>query len=52
MTKDPLAKIAAVQRSIEAARKLQRLRRTYGLDRINLLVDDVEGDWLEQWQNQ
>jgi tetratricopeptide (TPR) repeat protein len=42
-------KLNAALESLNAARELQKLRRSHGVDRIHLLVDGVEGDWLEQW---
>ncbi|WP_404790136.1 hypothetical protein [Altericista sp. CCNU0014] len=25
------------------------MRHSHGINRVDLIVDDVEGDWLEQW---
>jgi tetratricopeptide (TPR) repeat protein len=44
---DPALK--APLESLKAARKLRQMRREHGIDYIHLVVDDVEGDWLEQW---
>jgi hypothetical protein len=35
--------------SLRAARTLQKMRRSHGVNRVDLIVDDIEGDWLEQW---
>ena len=35
--------------SLKAARELRQMRREHGIDYIHLVVDDVEGDWLEKW---
>jgi tetratricopeptide (TPR) repeat protein len=43
------AKLNAALEALEAARELRGLRRSHGINRIDLLVDDVDGDWLEQW---
>ncbi|MGB8701154.1 MAG: tetratricopeptide repeat protein [Thermosynechococcaceae cyanobacterium] len=43
------AKLSAALEALEAARELQKLRRSHGVDRIHLLVEDVDGDWLEEW---
>jgi hypothetical protein len=43
------AKLNAALEALEAARELRRLRRSHGVNRIELLVDDVDGEWLEQW---
>jgi tetratricopeptide (TPR) repeat protein len=44
---DPVLK--APLASLQAARELRQMRREHGIDYIHLVVDDVEGDWLEQW---
>jgi tetratricopeptide (TPR) repeat protein len=44
---DPALK--APLESLKAARELRQMRREHGIDYIHLVVDDVEGDWLEQW---
>jgi tetratricopeptide (TPR) repeat protein len=44
-------KLNAALEALESARELQKLRRSHGVDRIHLLVEDVEGDWLEEWGN-
>jgi CO dehydrogenase nickel-insertion accessory protein CooC1 len=35
--------------SLRAARALQKMRRSHGVNRVDLIVNDVEGNWLEQW---
>jgi hypothetical protein len=34
--------------SLKAARTLQKMRRSHGVNRVDLIVEGVEGDWLEQ----
>lgn len=34
---------------LEEVRQLQRDWMTYGLDCVDLYVEDVDGDWLEKW---
>ncbi|NBD18177.1 MAG: hypothetical protein GVY04_19170 [Cyanobacteria bacterium] len=34
---------------LKAARKYRRDKRTYGAERVEHYVSDVEGDWLENW---
>ncbi|MDM3843601.1 MAG: hypothetical protein PT120_17120 [Aphanizomenon gracile PMC649.10] len=34
---------------LEASQQLQLDKQTYGSDYIHLYVDDIEGDWLENW---
>jgi hypothetical protein len=35
--------------ALQASQQLQRDKQLYGSDHIHLYVDDVEGDWLEEW---
>lgn len=41
-----------VLQSVENAQKLQEDRIKYGLDHVKLYVEDVEGDWLETWEDE
>jgi hypothetical protein len=34
---------------LEEARQLQRDWMTYGINCVDLYVEDVDGDWLEKW---
>ncbi|MFM6012670.1 MAG: hypothetical protein ACKO99_18800 [Dolichospermum sp.] len=34
---------------LEASQQLQLDKQTYGSDYIHLYVDNIEGDWLENW---
>jgi hypothetical protein len=34
---------------LEASQQLQLDKQSYGADYIHLYVDDIEGDWLENW---
>jgi hypothetical protein len=36
--------------TLNASRKLQADGRRLGHDRVDLYYEDVEGDWLESWQ--
>jgi hypothetical protein len=38
----------AALESLKAARILQKMRRSHGVNRVDLIVDGVEGNWLEQ----
>jgi Protein of unknown function (DUF1822) len=38
-----------VWQALEAAQALQDDRLTFGLDHVDIYVEDVEGNWLEQW---
>ena len=42
-------RLEKVWQSLEAAQKLQSDRLSFGLDHVNLYVEDVDGDWLERW---
>ena len=42
-------RLEKVWQALQAAQKLQSDRLTFGLDHVNLYVEDVEGDWLERW---
>jgi hypothetical protein len=50
-TKNTLKDLAlkAPLESLKAARELRQMRRKHGINYIDLVVDDVDGDWLEQW---
>jgi hypothetical protein len=37
------------EKYLEASQQLQLDKQTYGSDYIHLYVDDIEGDWLENW---
>jgi hypothetical protein len=36
--------------ALKASRQLQSDGQRLGHDRVDLYYDDVEGDWLESWQ--
>lgn len=42
-------RVAKALQSVRAAQKLQEDRLNFGIDHVNLYVEDVEGDWLERW---
>ncbi|MDY6804359.1 MAG: hypothetical protein SXA11_11200 [Cyanobacteriota bacterium] len=42
-------RLEKVWESLQAAQKLQNDRLTFGIDHVNLYVEDVDGDWLERW---
>ncbi|MDF0556023.1 hypothetical protein [Kamptonema sp. UHCC 0994] len=37
--------------AVEKAQKLQDDRIKFGIDHVKLYVEDVEGDWLEKWDD-
>ena len=48
----PSAEPEAPLESLRAARTLRKMRRTHGVNRVDLIVEDVDGDWLEQWDEE
>lgn len=44
-------KLAEFTKLLESSRKLQADILNYGLDAANLYVEDVDGDWLENWDD-
>lgn len=44
-------RLSKVLQAVEKAQKLQDDRIKFGLDHVNLYVEDVEGDWLETWDD-
>ena len=38
--------------AVEEAQRFQDDLLKYGLEAVNLYVEDVEGDWLEKWQDE
>lgn len=45
---DPLARF---RKSLDASRALQEIKLAEGVKGINNYVEDVEGDWLETWDD-
>ena len=44
-------KIDAALEALKADRKYRQDKIEHGLQRVDLYVEDVEGDWLEQWSD-
>ncbi|MEM1169301.1 MAG: hypothetical protein AAGJ08_09580 [Cyanobacteria bacterium P01_H01_bin.35] len=44
--KEPLEK---VWQAFQAAQQLQEDRLAWGINHVNLYVENVDGDWLENW---
>jgi hypothetical protein len=42
-------KLARFRRSLKATRDLQDIKLAMGVKGIDFYVKDVEGDWLERW---
>ena len=44
------AKIGKFLEAVEEAQRFQDDLLKYGLEAVHLYVEDIEGDWLEEWQ--
>lgn len=44
-------KLADALCSIKAVQKYQRDRQTYGANRVRLYIDDIDGDWLKDFDD-
>ena len=42
-------KVESALDTLRANRQYRQAKRTHGLERINVYVEDVEGRWLEDW---
>ncbi|MBK4728438.1 hypothetical protein JJD41_00835 [Oxynema sp. CENA135] len=42
-------RLAKVWQSLQTVEKFQQERVRFGVDRVNLHVEDVDGEWLENW---
>lgn len=47
----PQEKLAEFTKLLDSARKLQDDILNYGLDAADIYVEDVDGDWLENWDD-
>lgn len=45
-------KIGKAKEVLQRARALRESRKVFGVDGINQLVEDVDGDWLEKWSEE
>jgi hypothetical protein len=43
------AKVDSALETLKANRRYQQNKLVHDLDRVDLYVDDVEGDWLDNW---
>lgn len=43
-------RLSKPKQSLERIRYLRELRKFYGVNAINLVVSDVESNWLENWK--
>ncbi len=42
-------RLEKVWQAFQAAQKLQEDRLAWGINHVNLYVENVDGDWLENW---
>lgn len=42
-------RISKARAALQRARALRHSRRTLGVDGISQYIEDVDGDWLENW---
>jgi hypothetical protein len=42
-------RIKMVLKTLQNAQNFQRDRLIYGINRVYRYVDDIDGDWLENW---
>lgn len=45
-------KVASTLEKLRASRKYQSDKLIHGLNRVDLYVEDVEGKWLENWNEE
>jgi hypothetical protein len=45
-------KVDSALETLKANRRYQQDKLTLGLDRVELYVEDVEGDWLDNWTDE
>jgi hypothetical protein len=45
-------KVSNALETLKANRRFSQDKVTYGLDRVDRYVEDVEGDWLENWSEE
>jgi hypothetical protein len=45
--KEQSQRINIALEALQAIRQYRRDKRTHGMDRVSLYIEDVEGDWLE-----
>ena len=42
-------RLEKVWHALQAAQQLQEDRLTWGINHVNLYVENIDGDWLEKW---
>jgi hypothetical protein len=51
MSKKQSEKVRNALKTLEASQRFSQDKMTYGLGRVDRYIEDVEGDWLEQWSD-
>ena len=41
--------VEEARESLRAIQKYEQDQRTHGVNRVELYVEDIDGDWLEEW---
>jgi hypothetical protein len=49
MSRKQSEKVRNALKTLEVSRRFSQDKMTYGLERVDRYVEDVEGDWLEKW---
>jgi hypothetical protein len=52
MSKKQSEKVRNALKTLEVSRRFSQDKMTYGLGRIDRYIEDVEGDWLENWSEE
>jgi hypothetical protein len=47
-----LEKVSSALLTLRASRRFQKDKLTHGLNRVDLYIEDVEGDWLDNWNDE
>jgi hypothetical protein len=45
-------KVDRALETLKANRRYQQDKLTLGLDRVERYIEDIEGDWLDDWTNE
>ncbi|NJM66365.1 MAG: hypothetical protein HC851_12245 [Acaryochloris sp. RU_4_1] len=48
---NPVQKVSSALETLRANRKYRQAKRTHGVERVKLYVEDVEGYWQENWSD-
>jgi hypothetical protein len=51
MSKKQSEKVRNALKTLEVSRRFSQDKMTYGLGRFDQYIEDIEGNWLEQWSD-